>query len=240
MKLSIVIPAYNEAGKIAEDVKIAAEFLVKQEIEGEIIAVDDGSKDGTSDAARLAKVPEGVTVLIERYEKNRGKGYAIRWGVKRSRGEYVMFADSGNCIPYVDAMVGLEMIQSGSCDIAHGSRKMPQSEIRHSQNPYRRICSRVFHSLMHAWMGISSTYTDTQCGFKVYRGDVARELYGQCITDGFMIDIEVLLRALKKGYRVWEFPVQWSCDPDSRLHPIRSAWKNYKELQRIRKSVREG
>jgi len=238
MELSIVIPAYNEAGKIAGDIITAAEFLLRQNIAGEILVVDDGSRDGTAEAARSAKIPAGVPLHVERVEQNRGKGHAIRRGVERSGGKYVMFADSGNCIPYVDVLDGLELIRSGQCEIAHGSRKMPQSEIRHSQNPYRRICSKVFHALMHAWMGISSEFTDTQCGFKVYRGDVAREIYGQCITDGFMIDIEVLLRAMKKGYRVREFPVQWSCDPDSRLHPLRSAWRNYSDLRRIRQSVR--
>ena len=81
--------------------------------------------------------------------------------------------------------------------------------------------------------------TDTQCGFKMYRGDVARELYGQCITDGFMFDIEVILRAAKKGYRIAEFPVEWTCDIDSRLSVARTPWPVLSELRKIRRAMSE-
>ena len=87
-------------------------------------------------------------------------------------------------------------------------------------------------------MGFPANITDSQCGFKVYRGDVARELYGQCETDGFMFDAEVILRARRAGYRIEEFPVDWSCDRDTRLHPAREPLPILRDMFRIRRRVR--
>ena len=81
--------------------------------------------------------------------------------------------------------------------------------------------------------------TDTQCGFKVYRGDVARTLYGECFSDGFMFDIEILMRALKHGYRVREFPVEWRCDWDTRLRPARGAFSTFSELAAIKRAMKK-
>jgi hypothetical protein len=88
-------------------------------------------------------------------------------------------------------------------------------------------------------MNLPGHLTDTQCGFKAYRGDVARELYGQCRTDGFMFDLEILMRARKKGYRVAEFPVHWACDPDSRLRPAKILGSTISELRRVKQLMSE-
>ena len=84
-------------------------------------------------------------------------------------------------------------------------------------------------------MKISSELSDTQCGFKIYRGDVARNLYGQCVTDGFMFDLEIIMRAEKQGYRIKEFPIDWTCDRDSRLSPAKSLWRVLRELITIKR-----
>jgi hypothetical protein len=86
-------------------------------------------------------------------------------------------------------------------------------------------------------MGVPAELTDTQCGFKIYRGDVGRHLYGECIIDGYTFDIEVVLRALKEGYKIKEFAIDWVCDPDSRLSPVRNSWQILRELLRIRRKV---
>jgi hypothetical protein len=88
-------------------------------------------------------------------------------------------------------------------------------------------------------MKVSSELTDTQCGFKIYRGDVARDLYGQCITDGFMFDLEIIMRAQKRGCRIKEFPIEWTCDRDSRLSPTRSLWRVLQELITIKRMPAE-
>lgn len=237
MDLSIVIPAFEESRKIAKDVKAAAQFLVANSLKGEVIVVDDGSQDRTAEAAREVHVPPAVKLNVIRYEQNRGKGYAIRTGMKASTGTYAMFADSGVCIPYGNALQGLEMIQSGQYDIAHGSRRHIESDILQEQRWHRRVLSRAFKFTVRKMLGVPKELTDTQCGFKMYRGDVARTLYGQCITDGFMFDIEIILRAIKKGYRIGEFPVEWSCDPDSRLSVTRTPWRVLTELAKLKRTM---
>ncbi len=235
MDLSIVIPAYEESGKIARDVKEAAAFLNSAGFTGEIIVVDDGSKDDTAAIVEAEETPEGISTKAVRYEEHRGKGCAVRIGIQQTKGDYVMFADSGSCVPYEDTLRGLELIKSGQCEIAHGSRKMTGCHIEKAQSFYRRICSKMFHWLVIRDMGIPAEFTDTQCGFKVYRGDVARHLYGEAITDGFTFDIEIIMRAQREGYRIKEFPVDWTCDRDSRLSPTRSSWHVLYELLTIRR-----
>lgn len=237
MDLSIVIPALNESKKIARDVKMAAEFLEGNNFQGEIVVVDDASTDGTCEVAKNVKVPPDVKLKVIRYEHHRGKGYAVRAGIKQTRGKYVMFADSGYCVPYGNALLGLEMLKDGSCDIAHGSRKLIESDIQQAQPWRRRISSRLFKWLINKLLQIPRGLTDTQCGFKIYKGDVARQLYSQCISDGFMFDIEIILRAQKQGYRIEEFPVEWVCDLDSRLSLTRTPWPVISELRAIKRAV---
>jgi dolichyl-phosphate beta-glucosyltransferase len=237
MDLSIVIPAYNEATKIRRDVESAAAFLVKEGLKGEIIVVDDGSADGTWDEAVAAQVPPEVEKRVIHLEPRRGKGRAVRTGMTAARGRFAMFADTGMCIPFDNALRGIELIRSGQCEVAHGSRKLPESVIERPQGLYRRLVSRLFRGLAHLFMGVPWEMTDTQCGFKIYRGDVGRQLYGECISDGFTFDVETLLRARRHGYRVREFPVQWRCDWDSRLRPARGSAKMLSELIAIKKAI---
>jgi dolichyl-phosphate beta-glucosyltransferase len=238
MDLSIVIPAYNEAAKIARDVDAAARFLVDQRLAGEILVVDDGSDDETAKVAEAVPVPPGVERKVIRYLPHRGKGCAVRTGIVATRGEYVLFADSGLCVPFANALRGLDMLRQGTCDIAHGSRKMPESVLRVRQPLYRRLLSRAFRAVVFGLMGIPRELTDTQCGFKIYRGDVARKLYQDCRSDGFLFDIEVLMRARRRGFTVREFPVEWVCDLDSRLKPARNLFGILRELVRIKRALR--
>ncbi len=237
MDVSIVIPAYEESKKIARDIEAAVVFLKDNHFTGQIIVVDDGSEDNTAEVAKnaITNPSPAIELKVERYSHHRGKGYAVRKGIEQTTGEYVMFADSGCCVPYEDTLRGLELIKSGACDIAHGSRKMLGCHIEKAQSLYRRICSKLFHWFVIHDMKIPAEFTDTQCGFKIYRGDVARHLYGECITDGFTFDIEIIMRAQQEGYRIKEFPIDWTCDPDSRLSPTRSSWGVLSELLKIRR-----
>jgi dolichyl-phosphate beta-glucosyltransferase len=216
MDLSIIVPVFNESRKIARDIEAASAFLMSHGLKGEIIIVDDGSGDGTSEAARAAQVSKEIQLRIMRYDPHRGKGFAVRTGIAASTGTYVMFADSGGCVPYHYALTALQMLKNGDCDIAHGSRKLKQSRIHLPQPWLRRAYSKFFRWFIIVAMKVPATLTDTQCGFKIYRGDVARELYGACRTDGFMFDVEIILRALQRQFRIKEFSIEWTADPDSR------------------------
>ena len=237
MDISIVIPAFEESKKIVRDIEAAADFIRSNDLTAEIIVVDDGSTDNTAEAVKNAQIPPEISLKVQRLHRHRGKGCAIRTGIKQTTGEYVMFADSGCCVPYENLLRGLSLLKSGTCDIAHGSRKMPDSQIIRPQNLYRRICSVIFHWFVIACMKIPTAFTDTQCGFKIYRGDVARKLYSQSTTDGFMFDVEIIIRARKQGYRIKEFAVEWTCDTDSRLRPGRNLWSILPELLTIRRAL---
>ncbi len=228
MQLSIIIPAYKEASKIQRDIAEADAFLERRRISGEIILVDDGSPDGTADTARLLQ-KKYPSLRVLSYERNRGKGHAIAQGVQVAKGRYILFADAGMCVPYDIALLGITMLDLDMCDIAMGSRRMRGSTLR-AQPSYRRIGSKVFGLFIHAVIGIPGYISDTQCGFKLYRHDVAKMLFGEVVTDGFMFDIEIILRALKHGFRVLEFPVLWSNDADSRFDPLTGPFRLAKEL----------
>jgi dolichyl-phosphate beta-glucosyltransferase len=237
VRLSIIIPAYDEAKKISRDVLACSQFLAESRMEGEIIVVDDGSNDATAEAARQAPIAAGVKRVVIRDDRHHGKGFAIRTGVLASTGEYVMFADSGVTVPFENVLEGIRLLSTGGWDLAHGSRRLPGSIIRREQDRDRRFISRMFHWFVIRWMHVPPSLTDTQCGFKVYRGDVARALYADCATHGFMFDVEIILRAQQKGYRIVEFPVDWTCDRDSRLSILKSTRTICGELVRLRRMV---
>jgi len=228
--ISIVIPAFNEAAKIGHDVRAAASFIVEQGMKGEIIVVDDGSRDLTAEIARKVDIPIKVKQHIIRLDSNKGKGFALKTGILKSGGEIVLFADSGLCIPYSFAIPAIEWLRSGECRIAIASRLHPETEILRNRPLKRRLLSRLFHFAAVLITGLPWSIKDSQCGFKLYQGEIARELYGECRTAGYLFELEIILRALKKGYTIKQFPVRWSCDPDTRLRPLSESFTILKEL----------
>jgi dolichyl-phosphate beta-glucosyltransferase len=239
MDISIVIPVFEESKKVGADIRAAARFLKNNHLAGEIIIVDDGSKDNTAEAAKNVEISLEIPLKVIRSEHHRGKGHAVRRGIKETSGEYVMFADCGCCVPYENVLDGLKLLQNGTCDIAHASRKLPKSKIHKHQPRHRRIWSAIFRWVMIYGMKMPSEITDSQCGFKIYNGNVARNLYGRCITDGFMFDIEIILRAQKQGYRTKEFPVEWTCDRDTRLSLTQNFLRVIFELIAIKRALAE-
>lgn len=236
MDFSVVIPAFNEAAKIGRDIGAAAAFFTENNLAGEIIVADDGSTDDTAAAAERVELPDIVGRTVVRSENHRGKGHAVRSGIRKTCGDFVLFADSGLCVPFGNVLRGLQLIRDGKCDIAHGSRRLPDSVIRQPRSQARRFVSGAFSALIPHAAGVPGDLTDTQCGFKLYRGDIARELYADCFTDGFLFDVEIILRACKKGHVICEFPVEWTSDPDSRLNPLRHGLGMLAELIAIRRA----
>lgn len=230
MDLSIIIPAFNEGLKISNDIFAADKFIIENNYLGEIIVVDDGSSDNTFNTAELTKGNISSKLTVLKLSKNMGKGSAVREGVISSIGKLVMYADAGLTVPFEYALIGFDLINKGKCEIANGSRKMLNSEIIKEQDFDRRIISKIFGYTVKIFLNIPFELTDTQCGFKIYNGEVARKLFNKLKTTGFLFEIEFILLALKEGKKILEFPVKWKCDRDSRLSVGQSSRKIISEF----------
>jgi dolichyl-phosphate beta-glucosyltransferase len=230
--LSVIIPAYNEEKKIDGDLEAALAYFERQPYSFEVIAVDDGSSDGTP--AKLAEWERRHAPKVRAicYQPNRGKGYAVRTGMLAASGENRMFADAGLCVPFSETERGLAAL-GGGCDVAIGSRKLAASRIVQKQTAYRRRGSRVFGAVIRRAMGLQGI-EDTQCGFKFFTARAAGDLFGRSRIDGFMFDAETLINARRLGMKICEFPVEWRADPDSRYRPFTGSLRNLAELARIR------
>lgn len=237
--ISLIIPAYNEEDKIRLDVETAADFLHKHFQRGEIMVVDDGSHDRTGTEAGKAAVPPGIDVKIIRFNTNRGKGAAVKTGIMEAQGDIILYADSGTCVPYPDALPVIDRIHAGELDIGMASRRHRETIILRNRPLKRRIISWIFLWAARLITGLPGWISDSQCGFKIYRGNAARKLYRECQTKGYLFEIEILLLAQKKGFRVDEFPIRWTCDPDTRLRPASDAWTVLKELVQIRRRMQQ-
>ncbi len=235
-RLSVIIPVFNEEGKIDADLEAALEYFRAQPYTVELIVVDDGSSDGTGQKLAAWEARSGGAVRAIRYSPNRGKGCAVRTGMLAARGEIRLFADAGLCVPFAETARGLALIAEG-CEVAIGSRKMAGARVTRAQAGWRQWGSRLFGALARRAMGLEGI-TDTQCGFKLFTARAAAELFGRSRIDGFMFDAETLLRARRQGMQIREFPVEWRADPDSRYRPFGGSLRNLAELARILKAGR--
>jgi len=226
--LSLIIPAYNEEKKIKNDIEKAYQFLKKAKINAEIIVSTDGTTDKTNIIVENLKEKYPSLKLIT-VKKKIGKGAAIKKGVKIARGKYIMFADAGYCVPFDYIKDGLAILKQGG-DCALASRGSHLSKIRRKQPLYREIGSQIFGILVRNFIGVPKHINDTQCGFKLYKSDVAKKLYQQLKTKSFMFDIEIILRAKRSRYIISQFPVAWSNDQDTKFNPLLGSIINFRDL----------
>ena len=232
--LSLVIPVYNEGCKISRDLEELTAYLDGLGLSYEIIVVDDGSEDSTvAVVLEFAEMCRNVVLL--RNGRNRGKGYSVRKGILAARGRYIGFLDAGLCLPPGEIRKALALLNDG-CDIALGSRGLPDSSILRRQPWYRVAGSKIFAQIVWKIMGLSAI-KDTQCGFKFFRRKVAREIFSEMRTEGFMFDVELLRRALAKKLKIRQFPISWSNDPDTRFRLVSGSFRNILELVKILEST---
>lgn len=217
--ISVVIPAYNEERRIGASLAAIISYLDSGQEDYEIVVVDDGSRDGTAATVEQAQGAAGGRVRLLRMPENRGKGAAVRAGVLASRGAEVLLSDADLATP-IEELAKLRARLSDGCDMVVGSRVLDGSDIRVRQHPARALMGRIFNIIVRTLLigGIR----DTQCGFKLFRGPAARELFAAASVDGFAFDVEILLLA-RSRYRVAEVPVVWRHVEQSKVSPGRDA-----------------
>jgi len=233
--LSIVFPAFEEEKKIENDILRASEFLEQNNISGEIIVVDDGSKDGTYSIANNIKKTIPFDLIIIKHDKNLGKGFAVKSGILRATKEFILYSDVGDIVPLEYALVGFERLKENYADVANGSRKLPESIIIKQQDNDRKIASWIFNKIFKKYLNVPRNLTDTQCGFKIYKSKVGKELFSELQTNGFLFEIEIILRAVQSGYHILEFPLEWKCDRDSRIGFLKTAPEIVSEIFTLKK-----
>jgi dolichyl-phosphate beta-glucosyltransferase len=230
-RLSLVIPAYNERGRIGSTLEAAAAYFAEEGIDGELVVVDDGSGDGTADlVGRYAQTHPAVRLL--RNDRNHGKGYTVRRGMLDAQGAVVLFCDADGSTPMGEATKLLGLIESGQADVAIGSRELPESDLARPQPWHRRAMGWVFRQLVR--MIAVRGFRDTQCGFKAFRREAAQEIFRRQTLERFAFDVELLVIAHRLGYRVVEVPVRWLDNPDSRVRPGVDSMRMLLDLFRIR------
>jgi len=216
MDLSIVIPAYNEAARLAPTLARILDYLQERKIPAEILVVDDGSTDGTAMVAETF-APRGVQV--HRQGRNHGKGAALRAGVLASQGAQVLLVDADLSTPIED----LERLRPhlAQAQVVLGSRAAPGANVTIHQPFYRELMGRTFNLLIRIF-GVRG-FRDTQCGFKLLEGAVARRIFKELLIDRFAYDVELVWLARRRGYKVVEVGVTWANSPKSSVDPLRDS-----------------
>ena len=234
LDLSIVIPVYNEEQRLPSALALLTHYLDASPLRADVLIVVNGSNDRTGEIALQAAATD-ARFQVEQLA-GRGKGLAVRTGMLRARGNVVMFCDVDFSMP-IQELSGLYGVVAGGLDVALASREVAGAH-RIGEPPMRHLMGRVFNGLVRvlALPGIQ----DTQCGFKAFRREVARDVFARGRIDGWAFDVETLFIARKRRYRLREVPITWRYDESSRVHPVRDTIAMLRELLQIRWNALRG
>jgi len=232
--LSIVIPAYNEADRITITLQRTMDYLAMQAVTAEVLVISDGSADATMAVVGRMPTADNVRMQALHYAPNRGKGYAVRYGMLRATGRVLMFMDADYAVPIESMQPGLALIEGGA-DIAMASRALAQSVVNQRQNLPRELSARAYNLIQRLYLGLA--FPDTQCGFKLFQRAAAQDLFARQRLHSVIFDAEILWLAGQRGYRIAEFPVRWSHVENSRIQydSIKKLFFVWQELFRIRR-----
>lgn len=227
--LSVILPAYNEERRIGKTLSEIIAFLKRQSYASEIIVSDDGSADATVNVSE--KQLSGFPHEILRAPENRGKGSAVRAGMMRGRGKYLLFSDADLSTPIEEVTEFIRRLENGY-DVVLGSRALKESKIEIRQPPMRELMGKTFNKIarLFAFRGIR----DSQCGFKLFKQEAARDLFGRQKLNGFSFDAEIIFLAQKLGYRILEAPVRWRNSKLTRVRLLSDSLQMFKEVVGIR------
>ena len=233
-RLSIVIPAFNEARRIVLTLDELRAALPGFGQPWEIRVVDDGSTDGTAGLVAAAAMVDDRIVLQR--EPHRGKGAAIRAGLTAARGDLRFMCDADLSMPVAELPRFLALVPA-TCDIAIGSREGIGAR-RVGEPPYRHWMGRLFNGLVR--LGTLGGISDTQCGFKMFSREAVERVFPRTTIDGWAFDIEVLSIARRQGLRIVEVPIEWHYREHSRVSLVRDSFRMARDVLRVRTNAMKG
>lgn len=237
--ISIVIPAYEESERVGGSIQKILDYVKRENLNAELIVVDDGSKDDTAVAAErhCAEFPELQTKVI-RYDKNRGKGFAVKTGLLEAQGEVALFSDADLSTPIEELPKLVKPIQDGEYDLTFGSRALDRKLIGARQPWRREQGGKVFNFVVRTLTGMP--FWDTQCGFKAFDMTKFRPLLDVMKIDRFGFDVEFLYVAHLYGLSLQEIPVRWNDDIRTKVNVFRDSLRMFNEVRQIRANAGKG
>lgn len=232
--LSIIIPAYNEEDRLPKTLEQAFNFLKQQSYEAEILVVENGSQDRTYQiAVEYAAEHPDISVI---QETSRGKGLAVKRGMLEARGEFRFMCDADLSMP-VDEISKFLPPKLEGYDVAIASREA-SGAIRYNEPAYRHWGGRVVNAMIRV-MALPGLH-DTQCGFKCFKAEVAKDLFGCQTLTGWSFDVEILYIARLRGYKIVEVPISWYFDPETKLNAVQDTFKMFNDVRQVRRNHRQG
>jgi dolichyl-phosphate beta-glucosyltransferase len=234
--LSIVIPAYNEEGRLGSTLRRVDAYVQERSLQAEVVVVDDGSDDDTvaTAEASFSRVPGRVL----RNRENRGKGYSVRRGVLEARGRWVLMCDADLSTPIEEHAVLAGVARDRDLDVVIGSRGLPDSRVELRQGWVRQSMGKTFNHVVRLLTGLP--YLDTQCGFKLCDRDRTLPLFERMVVDRFAFDVEFLFLCQRYGLSVAEVAVTWRNSPDSRVGMLTDPPNMLVDVLRTRWRFRRG
>jgi len=232
MKLSVIIPAYNEEKRLPKTLREIDEYLSKQSYDSEIIVVNDGSKDRTAEVVR-EMMPEIKNLRLIDNKENQGKGYVVRQGMLEARGDYRLFTDADNSTS-IDHVEKMWPLFEKNYDVVIGSRDSRDTKGACQavpQPPWKRFLGDIGNigiQVLVVW-GI----WDTQCGFKAFSKKAAEDVFKRCKIKRWAFDVEALALARKLGYKIGVVPIYWINSPGSKVK-LKAYIQFFKELLQIK------
>ncbi|HOK45235.1 MAG TPA: glycosyltransferase family 2 protein, partial [Bryobacteraceae bacterium] len=230
--ISIVLPAYNEEARLPVTLAAILSYLeARNWKEFEILVVNDGSVDGTAAVAERFRSRHPQVTLLEN-PGNRGKGYSVRHGMLKARGDWVLFSDSDLSAPIEELDKLMEAAAANNASVVIGSRALDRSLIKVHQSWFRETAGRIFNLLMRLIIGLP--FADTQCGFKLFERRAAQEVFRRQRIERWGFDAEVLFIARKLGFKTIEIPVRWSHSEGTKISMFRDSLNMFVDLLRVR------
>ena len=226
-----MIPAYNEAKRLPASLDSVMAYLAQASYAfAEVVVVDDGSKDSTAAVVKDYQRSHACVRLLSN-PGNRGKGYSVRHGMLEAKGEWVLFSDADLSAPIEEISKLLAAAKKENAAVAIGSRALDRSLVAVHQSGFRELSGRFFNLVMRLLTGLP--FRDTQCGFKLYRADAAKEVFSRQILDGFSFDVEDLCIAKNLGLKTLEVPVRWSNVEGTKVSAL-AGLQSFTDLVKIR------